>query len=307
MSIRLDQLRHVDLNLLVYFVILVEEKNVSRAAKRLRLTQPAVSRALSRLRAMFQDELLVRVSKGYELTSRGRELLDELAVLLPHVDKLISGMPFDPSKDESTFRIIAADSLAHLYGPVLAQKQSATVNLSFDFDLYREDRYSELEANSCDLVLDADYKMLSAALRKEVLFEDEIVVAVADASPHRGSISLSQYLATEHVGVQLLEHTQAITDITLAKLGLSRHCAFRVSQFSVALSMVAGSNLIATLPKSFANILVDHSSTRLIRPPKEFKPFQYIMVWHKRQDKNVHHLWLRQLIRDTTKEMLSPR
>ena len=97
MSIRLDQLRNVDLNLLVYFVILVEEKNVSRAAKRMRLTQPAVSRALNRLRAMFQDELLVRVSRGYELTSRGRELLDELALLLPHVDKLISGKTTLPS------------------------------------------------------------------------------------------------------------------------------------------------------------------------------------------------------------------
>ena len=97
MALQLDKLRNADLNLLTYFVVIVEEKNVSRAAKRLRLTQSALSRVLRRLRILFQDELLIRVNGTYQPTSRGQDLLKGLALLLPQIDQLISGKDFDPS------------------------------------------------------------------------------------------------------------------------------------------------------------------------------------------------------------------
>jgi DNA-binding transcriptional LysR family regulator len=88
---RITQLRRADLNLLVVFTVLAEERNVSRAAARLFLSQPAVSRALQRLRDMFHDDLLVRTAAGFEPTLQGQCLIEELEVMLPRLDRLLSG------------------------------------------------------------------------------------------------------------------------------------------------------------------------------------------------------------------------
>ena len=102
---RLTQLRQADLNLLVVFAVFAEERNVSRTAERLLLSQPAVSRALQRLRETFHDDLFVRSSAGYELTPQGQHLLEELESMLPRLDRLLSGSNFDPSAEQTSFRI----------------------------------------------------------------------------------------------------------------------------------------------------------------------------------------------------------
>jgi DNA-binding transcriptional LysR family regulator len=131
-------------------------------------------------------------------------------------------------------------------------------NLVSGFSLYNEERYEDLEANSRNLVLDADFKALPPHLYKEVLFEDSVVCAVAKNSRYKQKISLSQYLAGEHVSVNILDERQPLLDMVLAKLGVNRNCTFTVPYFGVALRMVAGSHLIATLPRSMsvANLAV---------------------------------------------------
>jgi DNA-binding transcriptional LysR family regulator len=101
---RITHLRQADLNLLVVFTALAEERSVTRAASRLLLSQPAVSRALQRLREMFHDDLLIRTSSGYEQTPKGERLLRELATTLPRLDRLLSGDDFAPQEEETTFR-----------------------------------------------------------------------------------------------------------------------------------------------------------------------------------------------------------
>lgn len=112
---RLTQLRQADLNLLVVFAVMAEERNVSRAAARLLLSQPAVSRALQRLRELFHDDLLVRTATSYELTPQGLRLMQELEVMLPRLDRLISGGEFDPAKEVARFRIAVTDSAATVF------------------------------------------------------------------------------------------------------------------------------------------------------------------------------------------------
>src|ERR1700740_3093955 len=102
---RLEKLRQVDLNLLTIFAVIAEEKSVTKAPDRLLLSQPAVSRALQRARFMFQDELVIRSSSGFELTLRGRRILQELEQLLPKIDGLVAPSVFDPKKERSNFRI----------------------------------------------------------------------------------------------------------------------------------------------------------------------------------------------------------
>ena len=305
MSIRLEQLRNAGLNLLVYFVVLVEEKSVSRAAKRLRLTQSALSRVLQRLRSLFQDDLLVRVNGMYQPTLRGQEVLKELSIVLPHIDTIISGKAFNPSEEDARFRITLPDSMSHIYGPMFARRHAATPNLEIAFSAYTEERYADLEANSRDLILGADYMLLPPCLRKEVLFNDSFVCVVSKDSSHKHRLSLSQYLASKHICVNTLDGRQPLPDIALAKMGVNRHCAFSVPYFSVALRMVTGTSLIATLPRMMSELLVDRRALRLVKPPKELGNLSYIMIWHKRQEMDPGSLWLRQTMREMTNELLA--
>src|ERR1700728_748790 len=107
---RLQNLRQADLNLLVTFAVIAEERSITAAASRLLLSQPAVSRALQRARDAFQDDLLVRSPRGFELTLRGRKILDELDSLLPRMEQLVTANVFDPGREKSHFRISGPDN-----------------------------------------------------------------------------------------------------------------------------------------------------------------------------------------------------
>src|ERR1700751_4149262 len=109
---RIEHLRQTDLNLLVVFTAVAEERNITRAASRLLLSQPAVTRALQRLRDTFHDDLLIRTSTGYEPTPKGQRLLQDLATMLPRLDRLMAGGDFDPPTEGATFPNAATDHTA---------------------------------------------------------------------------------------------------------------------------------------------------------------------------------------------------
>src|ERR1700674_1231267 len=113
-TMRITHLRQADLNLLVVFTALAEERNVTRAASRLLLSQPAVSRALQRLREMFHDDSLGRTSSRYEPPPKGKRLRQELSTVLPRLARLLSGENFDPRQEETTFRIAVTDHASHV-------------------------------------------------------------------------------------------------------------------------------------------------------------------------------------------------
>ena len=119
---RLEKLRQVDLNLLIIFAVIAEEKSATKASARLLLSQPAVSRALQRARSMFQDELVIRSSSGFELTLRGRKILEELEQLLPKIEGLVAPSVFDPKKERSNFRISGPDNVCMALLPHLCRR-----------------------------------------------------------------------------------------------------------------------------------------------------------------------------------------
>src|SRR5437773_4668987 len=150
---RITQLRQADLNLLIVFTVLAEERNVTRAAARLFLSQPAVSRALQRLRDMFHDDLLIRTANGYEPTPKGQRLLQDLATMLPRLDRLMAGGDFDPSTEDATFRIAATDHAAHLLVPPLCNSVlSKPTKVDFSFVPLHAGQYEALEKGRLDLV-----------------------------------------------------------------------------------------------------------------------------------------------------------
>jgi len=131
---RLEKLRQVDLNLLITFAAIAEEKSITAAASRLLLSQPAVSRALQRARAMFGDALLVRSPHGFELTVRGRKILHELESLLPKMEHLVAPNPFDPIHEKSHFRISGPDNVCTVVLPRLCRRYAnGRYQVQFEF------------------------------------------------------------------------------------------------------------------------------------------------------------------------------
>src|SRR5215469_5958861 len=180
---RITHLRQADLNLLVVFTAVAEERNITRAASRLLLSQPAVSRALRRLRDMFHDDLLIRTPNGYEPTPKGERLLQELATMLPRLDRLMAGGDFDPSNEEATLRIAATDHAALLLVPPLYKSVlSKSTKVDFSFVPLHVGQYEALEKGRLGLVLNADHDTSKSDFRKEMIFEVDFVCVVSRKS-----------------------------------------------------------------------------------------------------------------------------
>jgi DNA-binding transcriptional LysR family regulator len=295
---RIEHLRQADLNLLVVFTAVAEERNITRAASRLLLSQPAVTRALQRLRDTFHDDLLIRTSTGYEPTPAGQRLLQDLATMLPRLDRLMAGGDFDPATEDATFRIAATDHAAYLLVPPLCTSVlPKRTKVEFRFLPLHAGQYEALEKGRLDLVLNADHDTASVHLSKEVIFEVDFVCVVSRKSKFARAITLKQYLAVEHVAVDIVGGGQTHPDSHLAAIGERRRCRLVVAQHTVAMRVAAVTEMIATVPRRMAVLEASNKATRILEAPAALGSFKYVMIWHPRMQTDAAHLWLRSIMR----------
>lgn len=291
-SMHISQLRQADLNLLVVFAVLAEERHVSRAAKRLGLTQPAVSRALQRTREMFHDDLLVRTGGTYQPTPMGHRLLGELEAMLPRLDSLMSGTGFDPTREDISFRIVATDYAALLCGERLSSGFTQAGNkVSFEFVQKVENMYDALDRGQVDLVLSVDDGNKGAAkLASEFLWDEQFVCVVAEEQPYSKQLTLRQYMSFRHVQVT---GAQSLVERCLSIAGEKRAFAFTSPYFTVAIRAVRGTDFVATVGRRMAEYEAKRPGLKILKAPKEIIPYRYMMFWHPRMNTDGAHVWLR--------------
>ena len=284
-------------NLLVVFAVLAEERHVSRAAKRLGLTQPAVSRALQRTREIFHDDLLVRTGGTFEPTPMGQRLIHELESILPRFDKLMSGTGFDPTKEEICFRIVADDYAALLCGERLCRGYIKAGNkVSFAFVPKVEDLYDALARGQVDLVLGVDDGNKGAfTLASELLWNERFTCVIAEEQPYSRQLTLRQYMALRHVQVT---GAQSLVERGLSIVGEKRRFAFTVPYFAAAICAVRGTDLVATVGRRMADHEAKQPGLKVLRAPKEIGPYRYMMFWHPRMNTDAAHAWLRTAMKD---------
>jgi DNA-binding transcriptional LysR family regulator len=229
-------------------------------------------------------------------------LLQELEVIFPRLDRLISGGDFDPSLEVASFRIAVTDYAASVFAPLVCRTiLPAAKGVSFEFATWRSDRFDRLSHGSLDLVLDADAVRVPSPLQKTELHEEEFV-CVVDAEHIRGNrLSLKQYLDGDHVGVSTLEGKQTLPDDRLASVGHQRNVVVKVPYFVAAIEAVAGTKLIATVPRRFALLCAKDKRLGLLSPPNIFQPFKYVMIWHPRVNTDAAHIWLRRTVQNLGK------
>ncbi len=236
----------IDLNLLTPLAALLEERHVSRAARRAGLSQPAMSRALARMREAFGDELLVRGTHGYELTQRAEQLRQELETLLPRIEALVNGQVFDPATATTTFRITATDAATTILGPVVAARLRAVApNVTLAFQAWNDHVIDDLERGRTDIVFRA--VDAPAAMRSAHLVDDEFVCLLSAEHPlsERKRLALDEYLSCVHLEVNLGESGQFVIETRLAALGSARVVAVSIPYHAAAIAAVRGTDLVA--------------------------------------------------------------
>jgi DNA-binding transcriptional LysR family regulator len=298
-----EHVSRADLNLLRALFALLEERHVTRAAKRCFLSQPAMSRALDRLRETFGDELLIRVGRHYERTARGERLLRDLESLLPRLDLLIKGEQFDPAQSEERFRLTMTDHACVVVLPGLVRRVSRIAPKSrLEVIPWHDERFEDVEAGRLDLVL--DIAGAPPKLHSEILFDDFFVCVVASRLPfEKGRFTLKEYLKYRHIVVDVLSGQQTAVDRPLAVLGLKRSVGLVLPYFLPACLAVAQSNMILTAPSRLAGELAKIAAVRVIKAPPELAGFKYEMTWHARLTADPAHAWFRDQIRAVAREL----
>jgi DNA-binding transcriptional LysR family regulator len=298
MAMRLQNLRQADLNLLVTFAVIAEERSITTAASRLLLSQPAVSRALQRARDTFQDDLLVRSPGGFELTLRGRKILDELDSLLPRLEQLVAPHMFDPSREEANFRLSGPDNVCTALIPKLAQKLlTDQYRVRFELLPWRSGIFELLEHGNLDLALHIDDGLMPSHIQSERLYKEDWICVVWRDSHFRDRLSLKDYLTAEHIAVSALPGVQTIPDKQLAAIGKKRKSRLRVPYFNVAAQCLLGSEMVLTLTSGMQDTIAKNRDLRLIQAPQELQGFHFLMAWHPRVNTDPRHSWLRAAMR----------
>jgi DNA-binding transcriptional LysR family regulator len=297
-------LRGLDLNLLVPLQALLEERSVTRAAMRVNLSQPAMSRVFERLREAFSDELLIRSGKKYALTPRAAALLEELTLVLPKVESLWQKKPFSPASATGCLKLAMTDQMAALLLPELVATLSREApNVDVQIVPWQESSVRDLAAGHLDLVvspLTAPFPLVV-----ERLLPDRFVCLVSRNHPHRKkSFSLTEYLAEKHIVLEVQPGHQTLVDRPLSELGKRRKPALRLPFFVVAVEALEKTSLVLTIPERLANRRMDPRKTRLVEAPKEIPPYYQTMSWSDRLNADPLHSWFRDCLRATCKRIM---
>jgi DNA-binding transcriptional LysR family regulator len=285
----------VDLNLLPSLIALVEERHVSRAAARAGLSQPAMSRALQRLRRALGDELLVRSGGGYRLTPRGERVRGQLTAIIPQLDGLFSAEVFTPGTAAESFRVAGTDYVIQTFGsPLFRRFFGESPGSTLSFETWHDGVFRDVESGTVDLVFFGATG--PASLRSEYLFDDDYVCVLDEAHPLAGrdEISLAEYLSCTHLVVGVENGRQPSIDQRLAAVGTPRVAGLTVPYHAVAANAVVGTRLVATLP---SRMVGDIPGRRAPAAPAEIRTMSYSMSWHPRLDGDPAHTWLRDLVR----------
>jgi DNA-binding transcriptional LysR family regulator len=289
--------RNLDLNLLQPLRALLEERHITRAAKLCYLSQPAMSRALERLRQMFGDPLLTRSGRSYERTARGERLLQDVQSLIPRLEAMVRGEQFDPSRSRERFRLAMTDHASMIILPALMdQIRAIAPNVRIEASAWNNQRYEEVAAGRLDAALSAE--AAPRFLETEVLGNFDFVCLVGSAQRiRRRRLTLKQYLQLPHVLIDTWDGQQTLVDRPLAQLGVKRPVALSMPFFVPAVFAIAHTDLVLTVPRELAAITAAVAGVRMIEAPREITPFPYFMTWHSRVANEAAHVWFRQLLR----------
>ena len=293
----------INLQLLAQFEALIQERHVSRAAERMNIGQPTMSAALSRLRKLFDDPLLVRTAKGMMPTPKALELAKRVRLALELLEpNRVRSADFDPATSNRQFRILTTEGLALLFTPSIAaylRKHAPRVSLSVQPSDIRH-TVEALRDQECDVTISNILKHPSD-LRKTVVYPQRTCCIVSTMHPEIGTrITMKQYLKYPHVlwGTESMSHRSIEATVSLALASGSEHLtqSIRVPNILIVPAVVAATDMIATVPTRIADEAIATLSIKKVQPPFKLPDPNVSMYWHELSHRDPGHTWFRNAI-----------
>ncbi|MEN5059584.1 LysR family transcriptional regulator [Luteimonas sp. TWI1416] len=295
----MNNLRRMDLNLLVTLHALLSERHISRAALRLHRSQPAVSHALAHLRRLFDDPLLVRRAGKLDLTERASALVQPLTEALEQLGALLDPPAFDPASARRTVRLAMSDYGARVLLPGLARtlrSQAPGIDLVVS-QASRESMLADIIDGEIEMALGVFPGRHPEPVRRHTLFVEDFA-SLADTStvPPSGTLDRQAWLARPHVLVALRAESDNEIDRALARDGLHRRVAMTLPHWGVANDLIAGTDLILTVARRNLDSVAADPRLRIFAPPLAIPPFDFDLIWHQRRERDPSHTWLRDTV-----------
>lgn len=291
--------KDIDLNLLVVFLEIFQERRISSAARRLNLSQPAVSNALARLRRTLGDELFVRTAQGMQPTPLAQQLAEPVAAALRHVSQALNRHEgFSPATGKRHFTIAMTDVGEVYFMPVLVDTLSR-VAPGISISTVRAgtvDLKADMESGRVDLAIGA-FGNMSGALYQRRLFRQHYVSMFRQGHPIGAATpTLKEFLSARHLLVLSQESPYDRIHQTLEKAGIHANAHYCVPHFTAVPYIVSVTDLIVTVPQKLAERAAAPFHLTYIRPPLRLPSLQTNVFWHRRFSHDEGNQWLRNFI-----------
>lgn len=300
--------RTLDLNLLRVFDVVMVERNVTRSAERLAMTQPAVSNALRRLREAIGEELFVPGSTGVTPTPQAEAIWPAVREALAGLRALFDPQAFDPVRDERRFTLAMADATAAVIVPLWvteAERTHSRVTLRVE-PLATRDPRALLERGAADAAVgffpDVAQELAAAGTQVEFLLDPlytcDYVCAMRREHPlaAREALSLDDYCAAAHARVSFAGRPHGFVDAALAKLGRTRRVALVINHFATAARVVRSSDLLGVFPRRYLAVTGDADELAIRPLPMEMPLIEIAALSHRRHERDAAQRWLRETL-----------
>jgi DNA-binding transcriptional LysR family regulator len=289
----------IDLNLVPALDALLRLRNVTRAAEEVGLSQPAMSRALSRLRDLHRDPLLVRTGTGYALTPKARALQPQLNAAVRSLRDVFQQQTFDPGMERRTLRVAATDAQATLLAPALMRRLAVEApGVDLRIEGYGANLLDRFDNGTLDLAFALSSTPLPAGAYSEVVLQDRLALVMRRAHPAaRRKWSIADYGKYNHVGVAVIGDGQSEMDALLAAKGVTRRIALVTPSFVAALAAVAQTDMVTTLSAALARRFAKPFDLIVKAPPVGDDSLTMTLVSSHVRAQDPLLVWFRNLVR----------
>ena len=293
------------MNLLVVLDTLLEERNVTRASKRLHIGQSAASAALARLREYFADELLVPVGRGLMPTPLAQSLVEPVRDTLLRARAAIARKPaFDPASAQRRFMVCASDYVTTvMLAAALRKLATQAPGVAVDIRSPPKDVFEVFDRGGIDLLVMPEQYLTGITHPRQPWFEDDQVCLVWSGNRHIGkSLSFEQYLAAGHVAVRFGDERNIVfEDWFLPRYGRQRRIEASVDNFSTLPLLLVDTLRVATLHRRLAEDFARHLPVRLIKAPFDMPSLIEVMCWPRYLDRDPAHIWFRETLQSSAR------
>jgi len=297
-------MKSTELNLIPIFVAIYEEKNLSKAAIRMNISQPAVSKALKRLREIYDDALFHRNTTGVEPTVFASDIYPAMSAALKNFTSTLSASrEFDPKTSNRIFSIAVVSTVNYSLIPKLVKQiRTSAPNISLEIHpQFTEDLESDLRLQRYDLVIDIAIRGRTI-LKSEVVYTEILKVVCSKDHPRIGdSISLEQFLSEEHVAASRWHSRSSLLNAEDIGELEARNIVIRAAGAFEMMPIIGSTEMIGMLPESTLDDLGDYYNLKSLDLPFNRQQHDLCSIWHPSRSNDSGHRWLRQQIQKAAK------